>query len=391
MFSIRRILGAALLFSAALPSAFAVDSLALLVIENGKSEAESAALDGGYTDTLAAEAERAFRANGIDVVRKTDEETPTETPRWSIHIHCSLAGGMLSWWFEVHDDEKGTLITADAFSAAAGLSVRDVLANSAESLAERWAASRSAEDPELPIDYRLKFISWDKGATVRLGSAEGGGKVLCVIDGKENEADFMALVVGKPISLEVTKDGYWPATLELPKGPTPETIILPRLVVKTSKALIVSWSPSRASGLAFTYRYYPLPDLLFFRTDFSPWKGSDGGEGSFPVSHIGLRLGAGLYLPFGKTANYRMSIGTGMESIWTIIGHDAELEKTSGMDILIDPLMFTLEFHLPRVALVVEQRFPFAVGGDTGFLDRGWVENGSGGMFHTSLGVMYKW
>jgi hypothetical protein len=86
-----------------------------------------------------------------------------------------------------------------------------------------------------------------------------------------------------------------------------------------------------------------------------------------------------------------MSVGAGMEMIWTKITKRGDLGKSSGMDLLIDPLVLSLDFHLPRVALILEQRFPFALGGGTGFLDRGWVQTGSGGMLHTTLGVMYKW
>jgi hypothetical protein len=188
----RRIIGAVILLAATLP-AYADDALVALVIEDGGSEAERAAADGGFTESLVSEVERVFRSRGMEIIKPEGAE-PEEIPRWSIHIHCSLESGMLSWWFELRDDQRGTLVTADAFSAAAGLSVRD-------SWRTRWTkwrhigkspAPRPRQKCLSPID--LSSFRGLMGASVisRLG---GGRRPRAMQDTrKSTEAEYIALV-----------------------------------------------------------------------------------------------------------------------------------------------------------------------------------------------------
>jgi hypothetical protein len=137
--------------------------------------------------------------------------------------------------------------------------------------------------------------------------------------------------------------------------------------------------PATASrSLTATIRH-PTPYSSL--SDPSPWRKTTTCRGPpriIPTSD--RRLGAGLYLPFRKTANYRMSLGRRDGNDLDSPDGSYRAGEIYGLDLLIDSgdLHFRLSSTASRSSFL-EQRFPFSIGGGTGFLDRGWVQNGSGG------------
>jgi hypothetical protein len=60
------------------------------------------------------------------------------------------------------------------------------------------------------------------------------------------------------------------------------------------------------------------------------------------------------------------------------------------MDICIEPVFYTLEWHEPGWAIVFEARYPYSMGLSSGFLRAGWLNLGDSGPQFYSLGILFK-
>ncbi|MBL8965854.1 MAG: hypothetical protein JNG85_02525 [Spirochaetaceae bacterium] len=185
------------------------------------------------------------------------------------------------------------------------------------------------------------------------------------------------------------KPGYWPGGATVKIKPKASTIALPPLLKKTVFALGANYGTGRLLGAAVSARWYPLPDLVYLRAENALWAAYDFRPGSKAVLHDELRFGAGAYLFFDPAARFRASLGLGLSGIATIFTQ-AGLDHPAAFDLCLEPVFLTLEWHEPTWALVMEQRFPYSLGLDSGLLPREWLELGGKGPIFVSLGVIFK-
>lgn len=326
-------------------------------------------------------------ASEPEVARRAASE---RSARWVLVARCKIEGDRVLWRAAVYDGSDGSLLGADVFSAYAGLSALPLIAQSASNAMRAAILARDAPPREEPIQRRLAFASEDEGASVLLGSAGPGALPLGSIADGRLEAPYLPFRPGQRFLVSVEKGGYWPASFRARVGESDDAIRLPRLMRKTENALVLSYGTGRLLGAAAAYRWYPLPDALYIRGEDSFWAAYDFLPGSRPVLHDEIRLGAGAYLFLPPSSRFRISAGSGLSGIFTLLTASGPDERT-GFDLCIEPVFYTLEWHWPTWALVLEQRFPYSLGLDCGFLPREWLSLGGKGPIFISLGAMLKW
>ncbi len=384
------------------------DKAFIIVLEN-RSVGEAGDEGRRFAETIAASVSAAFREKGLKtqgqktVQTKTDKTVPESDlaaaagkeagVRNVIFISSLLDNQRLSWRIGIYDAENTTLIAADAFSAYAGLSALAIIDDSSQNVAQSWKKNRDAPvEIAVMVETSQKFISKDSGVSIRYGSLESGTfrEAGTVIEGKLT-ADYTPFSEGAPIFLEVYREGYWTKELVLPKGVREKPFKLPRLQKITDSAWGWSTGLGRLLGAAVTYRWYPLPDRVFLKAENSFWAATDFKPGSSPVLHDELRLGAGVYLQKEHDAIFRYAAGAGFSGIATWLTGAPGYDVPAGLDFTLEPLWFTLEYHFPTWAIVFEERIPYSLGADSGFLEKGWLTLGGKSPTFFSLGVLYKW
>jgi len=135
------------------------------------------------------------------------------------------------------------------------------------------------------------------------------------------------------------------------------------------------------------YRWYPVPDRFFLRFDNSLWAGYSFTPNAIPFWHDELRIGVGLYLQSAVDGRLRLAAGSALSGVISVLPSSEKLVSRSALDILVEPIWVSLEYHFPRWALTGELRLPYAAG--TGFLKQGWLEGAGGGPFFF-VGVLIK-
>lgn len=307
--------------------------------------------------------------------------------RWILIARVTLEDRRLIWRAAVYDGRDGSLYGADAFSAYAGLSVLPLLDASARNAALASKKAREIPERPAPIGYRLSFASPDDGAIVSFGP---GGEEAGLVAGGILEAPYLPFMAGERLLLGIEKEGYWPRRFALKVKAEPETAALPALFKKTHYAYGANYGMGRLLGAAASARWYPLPDLLYLRAENSLWAAYDFRPGSNPVLHDELRLGAAAYIFFSPEARFRSSLGLGFSGIATLFTNGGVADPFA-FDLCLEPVFYTLEWHYPDWALVLEGRAPYSLGLASGLLPRQWLGlGGSGGPLFLSLGVIFK-
>jgi len=310
--------------------------------------------------------------------------------RWVLWIRTALDGNRLFWRIGVYDAESGALLGADSYSTFAGLSALPVIDDSAKRVAQEWekAKGRVAEKVEL-VSISQRFISPDPGVSIRFGTDRFGSWEGGTFSSRELSAAYVPFRRGQPVTVEVYREGYWSKEVTLPKGIQEKPVLLPRLQKKTQTAWGVNTGIGRLLGAALVYRWYPVPDRVFLKTENAVWDTQRFTPGSSPVLHDELRFGVGAYLQNRVDAAFRYSLGLGASAIGTILLNAPGYTVPAGIDLTFEPLWMTLEYHFPRWAIVFENRFPYSLG--TGFLYPGWMSIDRMGPLFFSLGVLLKW
>lgn len=398
-----RLLRPALLLAAFLPGA----GLGAQPLDGGKAvllEAEARPLsarpaveDNSFLLALGSALEGEADRRGLAVARadfggaRPEPEAAMEAAaasgaRWVLIARASIeAGGRVSWRASVYDGQGGGLLGSDAFSAYAGLSALSLIEASARRAFEAAWIAREGEERPLPIGWPLRFSSKAEGALVSLGEELPLGRVL---EGAL-VAPYLPILPGTRLALSQEKPGYWTRSDRLRVGSVDAPIALPPLYRKTRSALSLDYGLGRLLGLQASYRYYPLPDLLYLRASEALWAAYDFLPGSSPVYHGETRLGAAFSPFFSSSAPLRLSLGSGASGILTYVAQ-GNFEAPLFLDLLIEPVFFTIELHFPERAFFIEGRFPYSLGAGSGLLPQGWSHVGGGAPLF-SAGVLWKW
>lgn len=345
--------------------------------EEPSSTGEKAARDSGYLEALDTAIENAYSELGHNV--------PTQLSRF-----CSLEDGNLSWWIEVYDEE-GYLIAADSFESAAGLSIRFLFDTSAKNVAERSILLFTSANPRTELwESNLVFTSNDEDAHVFLGSQGIGRELGQIRDGKLS-SPYIPLIKGESYYIQTTKEGYWPSETMITKKMEGKNIRLTALMKRTKKAVSAIYGLDRAMGGTLSLRRYFSEDSSYARIDLGGWVQYDGEDGSLPVYHQELRLAFGLLYPKREQNTFRLGFGSSISVFDTYFLSTAGIDLNNNIDLCIDPLFLSMELHSPHWALILEQRFIYSFGLQSGYLNQGWLKGQTLGPLHFSLGILHKW
>jgi hypothetical protein len=359
----------------ALTRAFAAHGVAVAM---AGAEAPSGAASPVGTDATAPAAVEAARRSGA---------------RWGALIRARIQNRRFLWRISVYDANDSTLRAADSFSAFAGLGALPLLETSSEVVVDDWWSVKDAAPPELPIRYALRFES--SGGVgpveVRFGSKTVIMRAAGVVGEEPLEAAYAPFKAGESIAVELSAPDAWPRTIELKKGPTEKTIVLPPLVRRADGAGSASLEMGRLPGFVLGYRWYPVEDRLFAYAENALWASVGTEKGSRAVLHDELRGGLALYLNPLPDTPFRFTLGAGISGIATFLTEAPGFEAPLGFDLCLEPVRFGFEFHWPEWAIVVTQRMTYSVGLDSGFLHQGWSEFANGFPVFVSVGVLFKW
>lgn len=321
------------------------------------------------------------------VGRQVDSQSPA---RWVVWIRTALDGSRLFWRISVYDAQNGALLSADSYSTFAGLSALPVIDDSAKRTAQGWERAKVLETENLAlVPISQKFISADTGVSIRFGTDKDAYREGGTFSSKELTAVYVPFREGQKVYVEEYRPGYWSREVILPRGIQEKPVNLPRLQKKAKTAWGLNTGIGRLLGAAVVYRWYPVPDRVFFKTENAVWDTHRFTSGSSPVFHDELRFGVGAYLQDQADAAFRYSLGLGVSAIGTILFDAPGYTVPAALDLTFEPLWLTLEYHFPRWAIVLENRIPYSLG--TGFLYQGWMSIGNMGPLFFSLGVLLKW
>ncbi len=374
------------------------DSRAAVIVRvEGEGQREDAS---SFAEAFAAALLREAQSAGYTASREDFPSSEVEGPRseaslaleaaadtglrWIMIARLRLEESRLVWRVAVYDGASGALLGADSFSAYAGISAFPLIDDSVR------AAVASAQDSithgaaDIPVHHPLVFASEDEGAVVRIGDVLLGE----VSEGRVT-APYIPFADDRAITVGITKDGYWERMQTISVSDSETEIPLKALFVKAQSAYGFNYGTARILGAAAGYRKYIVPDQIYLRAEASIWATYDFSPAASPVLHDELRFGLGAYLFFNPNARFRSSVGIGMSSIGTLLtARDAE--PRVGIDVCVEPLFFTLEWHWPSWALVFESRFPYSLGAGSGFLKQGWLTLADAGPQFYSIGIVFK-
>lgn len=401
---------AACLLAAATPAladegsvgAEALDSSRAIVVSVVEGE-EASGMTARFAETLVSALVRETEAAGFQTAREPLEGAQASVAgseaaepdlsravasssgaRWVIVARSRVEGSRILWRASFYDGASGGLMGADAFSAYAGLSALSLIEGSAKKTVQSAMLTISEAESTTPIDYRIELKSSDDGAAVSIGDVLMGE----IADGSL-EAPYFPFVVGGTVAIESRKEGYWPRRQVMNIAADGKPIVLKPLFRKTKIAFGGNYGTGRMLGLAGSFRWYPLSDLIYLRAEDSLWAAYDFSAGARPVLHDELRIGAGAYPLFDPAAKFRASVGLCASVIGTFLT-SADARPRFGLDVCVEPLFLTLEWHGPTWAIVFESRFPYSVGASTGFLPREWLSVNNSGPIFFSVGILFK-
>ncbi|MCX7655227.1 MAG: hypothetical protein N2Z76_01745 [Treponemataceae bacterium] len=331
---------------------------------------ETSRSEGGTTTSL---------IEGLSLAQQTNT-------RWLFIVRTYTDASQFSWFLGVYDVSFGTLVASDSSFLFPGLSALPQIDEMVRRFVATWHQKQeSVVSPREVVDYRQSFKGPQEQVRVYFGSALQGIEV-GVLEGGRITAPYVPFEVGKPVLVTVEKEGYWSKELFLPKGITSQEFSLPSLHKITHDAWWFSTGLTRLMGAEVGRRWYPVPDRFFLSLSNTLWVNSVFKKGALPVFHTELRGELGAYLQGPVDSAWRFAVGLACAGIYTWVPGLAD--KVGGIDLCVEPLWVSLEYHFPRWAIFIKNRFPFSLG--TGYLERGWLEIPNVGPQFWAVGVLLK-
>ncbi|WP_304224605.1 hypothetical protein, partial [Gracilinema caldarium] len=310
-----------------------------------------------------------------------------QTSRWVFTVDLVLEAQRLSWRMAVYDAERKSLRFSEIYAAYPGLSVLPALDEAVARLLQGWKQAIAQDAEVRDLTERSQVFKGKQNSVEVWYGSHGEGILAGTLRSGTLEALYLPFPEKSSLYVEVYKDGYWPKSLVLPQGVTDQPVQLPNLQKKAVHAWGLGTGLGKLLGATYLYRFYPLPDRLYFRFDNALWAGYAFLPGAIPIFHDEVRFGLGLYLQHRNDSPLRASIGAGASGIFSVIPPLEGAQARSALDILLDPLWVSLEWHFPTWAIIYEYRLPYATG--SGFINQGWLSAGEVGPF-ISVGVLIK-
>ena len=313
--------------------------------------------------------------------------------RWVAIARCTVDKRRVNWRATVFDMADGAIVASDAGTAFAGLSAMSAIDESAARVVRDAASQRDRPLPEETIDYRLTFRSQDEGARIFFGEGRDSFFAGTVVDGVM-VAPYMPFTEGEDIIITITSPTGWPRTVTIQPPEEGKAIRLPAMKVRSTHTLGLGTTIGRLLGVAADYRYHLSPDVVFLRAGAHFWvqptdSGLDPASAPSWPRHSELRLGLGYYPLLAPDSFFKLGTGFGISAMRTRLVSDALVADTF-MDISLDGPWLTLEFHLPRLAVYLEQRAGYSFGVTGGLLRQGWWRTGTMPML-VGAGAILKW
>ncbi|MDR2397955.1 MAG: hypothetical protein LBD74_04240 [Spirochaetaceae bacterium] len=305
-----------------------------------------------------------------------------EGVRWGVIVMTTLKGYRFSWHFAVYDEEEHRFRSYDYFFIPLGSGgfSSPVIDRSAQGVAQNWHNSLSSRDFDgrLAVTQGQRFTGVQEGVRVLFGSLdhflEGG-----ILAEGEFTSAFNPFTEGLPLYGVLVKDRYWPRSLTLPQGVTPETVRLPLLQRKTRHSIAMGYEfrGDIFACLDVEYRFHLLPDRLFLKAEWGIYNDTSQLSDGEKALHQEYRVGAGVYVQPRPDGGLRFYAGTGLSL----------LTASGSLITLADPLWVGAEYHFPHWALKAEFRLPELLG----YQRDSFEADTSGFRSYGLVGILLKW
>lgn len=362
-----------------------------IVQESEHPELTAAAEQAGYSEYLQKQVEAALSAAGIPWI--AEERVQDSAPAANEHlmlIQCLLQDDTLFWYISIENTEDQSLLAADSFSCAQGLSARDLMKESANILVTIYLLHAQTELEEQRSGKKLRIQTADPSLDIHLGRPDGPSWYLGT--SKNGELRTPYIPSGKaPLLLHAQMQGYWPRTLKLGSVQSKKALLIPALYIKSQQALSFAVHPGKLPGFEASYRWYPAPDRFYLKGEVSPWITPATNSSERAAIHLELGLGGGIYLPLPPDFPVQLSLYSSISVLSSIIPATEAPGTIAGLDVLVRPLGLSLEYRLPRLAFFINADIPLSLGLPIGFLQAGFLNSRALGPFQLICGVMYRW
>jgi len=188
---------------------------------------------------------------------------------------------------------------------------------------------------------------------------------------------------GTPFVVEKRMEGFHAqretvnAAAEIPLAP----------LIKSSRfAAEADWTLGQLIGLGGAFRYYILPDFLFFSTSHYIHFQAPYTPGATGVLHYDAGLQAGGYLIWGPESSFRLGVSLGFGTVFSFFFVPGLSPAT---DLYLNLLNVTAEWNMPEISLFIRPEWKYALGIGNNLLGLGLMR---WEVFPPiTMGVVFKW
>jgi hypothetical protein len=306
------------------------------------------------------------------------------------------------------DVRTGKVVASVMDYTLEGLAGYNFVETISEGLSPQLQFYRSHYDPREPYGYWVVdiifyssdtkfgknfFHSTDEGMTIGYGTGYPTG---VMSGGKLRLPFFSRFPADTVITIEKSKEGYYPATEEILLREGPNEIIPRRLDKKYSHEASlyylfqdISGREGGGSGVRFPgggagagYRYYITPDYVFAGPDIRFYLRPE--EGGNRGSHLDLSAHIGSYLFSSYKSYVRFSAAAGMGMIMSFLPGDDNY-----LDFYVNLMSLSMDINIRPWTIFFQGDLRFCLGGPgEANLYRSWETPNN---FPLTIGVRKKW